>query len=72
MTAQAKIKIIKKGEIKIKEKPVTADKTKKRVQAREMVETVSDWVSDLQKRKKEETSKAFNMLFNSRPQTSEL
>lgn len=70
MSAKAKIKIIKKGKIKTKEKPVIVEKIKKQAAAREMVSTVSDWVSDFQKRKKEETNRAFQQLFAVRPQTS--
>jgi uncharacterized membrane-anchored protein len=70
MSVKAKVKIIKKGEIKSKEKPVIVEKAKKQIAAREMVSTVSDWVSDFQKRKKEETNRAFQQLFAARPQTN--
>lgn len=70
MTAKAKIKIIKKGESKRVEIPVIVKKIEKTAAAREMVSTVSDWVSDFQKRKKEETAEAFKQLFAARPQTS--
>lgn len=70
MSAKAKIKIIKKGEFKTVEKPVIVEKVKKQAAAREMVSTVSDWVSDFQKRKQEETKHAFKQLFAVRPQTS--
>lgn len=70
MSVKAKIKIIKKGEVKTVEKPVIVEKVKKQVAAREMVSTVSDWVSDFQKRKQVETKQAFKQLFAVRPQTS--
>ncbi len=70
MTAKAKIKIIKKGESKRVEIPVIVKKIEKTAAAREMVSTVSDWVSDFQKRKKEETAEAFNQLFAARLQTN--
>ncbi len=70
MSGKAKIKIIKKGEIKLEEKPVIVKKIEKKAAAREMVSTVSDWVSDFQKRKKEETAEAFKQLFAVRPQTN--
>ncbi len=70
MSSQAKIKIIKKGEIKEVEKPVIVKNAEKKAAAREMVSTVSYWVSDFQKRKKEETAEAFKQLFAARPQTN--
>ena len=70
MSAKAKIKIIKKGESIKVEKPVIVKKIEKKAAAREMVSTVSDWVSDFQKRKKVETAEAFKQLFAARPQTN--
>lgn len=70
MSGKAKIKIIKKGQEKRVTSPVIIQKIEKKVAAREMVSTVSDWVSDFQKRKKEETAEAFKQLFAARPQTN--
>lgn len=70
MSGKAKIKIIKKGQEKKVVAPVIVKKIEKKVAAREMVSTVSDWVSDFQKRKKEETAEAFKQLFAARPQTN--
>lgn len=70
MTAKAKIKVIKKKELKNTEKPVKIKKTSKQVAAREMVSTVSNWVSDFQTRKREETKKAIENFFSNQPQAS--
>jgi hypothetical protein len=65
-----KVKIIKKGaEIKQKGKPVNEARSK-RAAAREMVANVSDWVSDLQDRKRREARLAFETLFGNKPQTT--
>ena len=71
MIEKGKIKIVKKFEIR---KPVPKAKKAKssRTVAREMVSTVTDWVSDLKVRKSVETKAALDMLFgtNSRPSES--
>ena len=65
-----KVKIIKKGaEIKQKGKPVNEARSK-RAAARAMVANVSDWVSDLQDRKRHEARLAFDTLFGNKPQTT--
>lgn len=69
MTAKAKIKVIKKGEIKVAEKPVVIEK-KSNQAAREMVSTVSNWVNEFQHRRREETKQAIEKFFPSQPQTS--
>jgi len=71
MTAKMKIKVIKKGEAVKAEPNVKAEKVSKKTQAREMVSTVTNWVSDFQSRKREETKVAFEQLFSSRPRPSE-
>lgn len=71
MTAKAKIKVIKKGELKAADKsakPAVVEKNSKKQAAREMVSTVTNWVTDFQHRKREETRQAFDMLFASQPQ----
>jgi hypothetical protein len=65
-----KIKVIKKYEAA----PATAQKGKKpapAAAAREMVSTVSDWVSDIKARKRAETKAAIDRFFSHRPQPSE-
>lgn len=71
MTAKPKIKVIKKNEAKAVEKTVQKDNVSKQAAAREMVSTVSNWVSDFQQRKRLETRQAFEKLFASQPKTSE-
>jgi len=58
-----KVKVIKKGEIRAAapaeiEKPVS-----RKAAAREMVDTVTSWVSEFQQRKRIESSVAFETLF---------
>ncbi len=72
MTAKPKIKVIKKGEVKLSEKPVVTEKQSKHAQAREMVSTVSNWVNDFQQRKRVETRQAFENLFSAQPKASEV
>jgi uncharacterized membrane-anchored protein len=70
MTAKAKIKVIKKGEMKAADKsikPAVVERNSKKVAAREMVSTVTTWVSDFQQRKREETRQAIETFFS--PQT---
>ena len=69
MTAKAKIKVIKKGEIKLAEKPVVVEK-KPNQAAREMVSTVSNWVNEFQQRRRDETKQAIEKFFPSQPQTN--
>lgn len=70
MTAKAKIKVIKKSEIKIVEIPIEVDKKTKQESAREMVSTVTTWVSDFQQRRREETKQAIEKFFTNKPQTN--
>ena len=64
-----KIKVIKKGQIK--ETPVKVERKPKRVAAREMVSTVTTWVSDFQTRKRDETKIAIENFFGAQPQPME-
>jgi formylglycine-generating enzyme required for sulfatase activity len=64
-----KIKVIKRGEIKA---PVKTLKKSKRASARDMVSNVTNWVNDLQARKRDETKVAIEKFFNNNPQPSEL
>jgi len=70
MTAKAKIKVIKKSEIKIAEIPIEINKKTKQESAREMVSTVTTWVSDFQQRRREETKQAIEKFFTNKPQTN--
>jgi len=72
MTVKAKVKVIKKSEVKTLESPVKIENKPKQAAAREMVATVSNWVSDFQKRRRVETKQALEKLFAARPKTSEM
>jgi len=65
-----KIKVIKRGEIKAP--PVKTLPKSKRASAREVVSNVTNWVNDLQARKRDETKSAIEKFFNNNPQPSEL
>lgn len=69
MTAKAKIKVIKKSDLKVVTAlPVIEQKPKQA--AREMVSTVSNWVNEFQQRRREETKQAIEKFFTNQPQTN--
>ena len=68
MKAGMKIKVIKKDAIKRTQKVETKPK---RAAAREMVSTVTNWVSDFQSRKRDETKTAIEKFFSVQPQPNE-
>ena len=70
MTAKAKIKVIKKSDIKVAEIPIEVNKKSKQESAREMVSTVSTWVNDFQQRRRKETKQAIEKFFTNTPQTN--
>ena len=63
-----KVKVIKKHDIKPEAKPVLKSK---RSPARQVVSNVTNWVNDLQARKRDETKLAIEKFFN-QPRPSEL
>ena len=70
---KTKIKIVKRAEANVAK---AKNKKKKkaatpRTAAREMVSTVTDWVSDIKQRKTEETKAAFDLLFAAHRQPRE-
>jgi len=65
-----KVKIIKKDAVSVKKQTSQAVRPDKKKAAREMVTTVTSWVSDFQQRKRGETKVAFKTLFGT-PQPSE-
>ena len=69
MKERVKVKVIKKAEIR---KPVKAAAKTKRSSARDVVANVTSWVNDLQARKRDETKVAFEKLFRTGPQPSEM
>lgn len=64
-----KIKVIKKGEQQIVKAKVKVEKKSAQVAAREMVSNVTNWVTDFQQRRRDETKQAIEKFF-SQPQTS--
>lgn len=72
MTTKAKIKVIKKKDVKAAQAPVNNERKAKKETARKMVSNVSNWVNDFQKRKREETKHAFESLFQKTPQTDSM
>lgn len=65
-----KVKVIKKNAVPAPKLKPKADKNEKQLAAREMVTTVTSWVSDFQQRKRVETKVAIEKFF-SQPRTSE-
>ena len=70
MTSKAKIKVIKKNELENKQAPAPVQINTKKQAAREVVSTVSDWVTDFQLKRRDETKQAFEKFFLQHPQTS--
>lgn len=71
MIDKSKIKVVKRSEAAAM-KSKTEKSPTQRATARQMVATVTDWVSDIKQRKSEETKAAFDLLFstNQRPNES--
>jgi len=70
MSGKKTIRVIKKGERNRREKPVPkANST--RETARDMVETVTNWVNELQQKRRIETATAIKTLLSERPRASE-
>lgn len=70
MSAQAKIKVIKKGEQTNKIKECEPENKSTKETAREIVSTVSNWVNDFQQRSRVDTKQAINKLFSQQTQTN--
>ena len=70
MSGKAKIKVIKKGAVKVAEAPAMSEKKTTQIAAREMVSTVTNWVSDFQEKRREETKQALDFLFSNTPQAN--
>jgi hypothetical protein len=69
MKERMKVKVIKKNEIKPE---VPIETPSKRASARQVVSNVTNWVNDLQARKRDETKVAIDKFFSQRPRPSEL
>ena len=70
MTSNKPIKIIKKSQRSSTETKAPK-KTVARDTAREMVQTVTNWVNELQQKRRTETSKALKSLFPDSPKPTE-
>lgn len=68
MSTKGKIKVIKKGTQTVVQKQVAKNSTKET--ARQMVNNVTNWVSDFQQRRRDETKQAIENLFSQQPQPS--
>ena len=69
MNTKPKVKVIKKDDIKA---PVKVKVKSRRAAAREMVSTVTNWVSDIQTRKRDETRIAVEKFFAIKTQPNEI
>ncbi len=69
MKDKAKIKIVKKKDLKAVRKVVKNEARLKKEAAREVVSNVSSWVNEFQHRKREETKQAIETLLPAQPQT---
>lgn len=71
MSSQKKaIKIIKKDERTRKQKPAPKGTTTAQT-AREMVKTVTNWVNELQQKRRTETANAIKLMLRDDPRASE-
>lgn len=71
MVNKLKVKVIKKGQVAAApKKAARAAEKSKQNPAREMVSTVTNWVSDFQARKRDETKVALEKFFST-PRPSE-
>ena len=69
MSDKKVIRVIKKNDLRRAEKPV--EKTTARETARDMVKTVTNWVNELQQKRREETAQAIKTLLPNNPRPSE-
>jgi hypothetical protein len=70
MSGKKTIKIIKKNE-RNRQEPSVPKSNGAREAAREMVQTVTNWVNELQQTKRTETAAALKMLLSESPRPSE-
>ena len=70
MTSNKTIKVIKKSQRTATEKKAPKT-TVARDTAREMVQTVTNWVNELQQKRRTETSRALKSLFPDSPKPTE-
>jgi len=70
MSEKKTIRVIKKDERTRKQKPAPKEVTP-RQSAREMVQTVTNWVNEVQQKRRVETANAIKLLLPDNPRTSE-
>jgi hypothetical protein len=70
MSEKKVIRIIKKGELTRKQKPATKGTTTAQT-ARDMVKTVTNWVNELQQKRRTETANAIKLMLRDDPRTNE-
>ena len=70
MLKKMNVKVIKKNDKKVVQ-PAVKTRDKSKHTAREMVSTVTNWVSDFQQRKRDETKTAIEKFFVPNPRPSE-
>jgi len=70
MSEKKTIKVIKKDERTRKAAPVAKGNTKAQA-AREMVQTVTNWVNELQQKRRVETAQAIKLMLPKSPRPSE-
>ena len=71
MSEKKTIKIIKKNERTRKQKPAAKENTTAQT-AREMVQTVTNWVNEMQQKRRVETAHAIKSLLPKNPRPSEV
>lgn len=71
MSEKKTIRIIKKHERARKEKPAPRGNTKAQT-AREMVQTVTNWVNEMQQKRRVETTEAIKLMLPKNPRPSEV
>jgi hypothetical protein len=63
MNSRVKIKVIKKGAVKIIETPVVTEENQA-PDTSQLTSTVSTWINEFQQRRREETETAFEQLYS--------
>jgi hypothetical protein len=71
MSEKKTIRVIKKNERTRKEKPAPKPNTAAQT-ARDMVQTVTNWVNELQQKRRTETAKAIKSLLPESPRPNEI
>ena len=71
MASPKKVRIVKKGELNRQPKPVPKANSARET-AREMVQTVTNWVNELQQKRRTDTANALNSLLSDTPRPSEV